>query len=227
MATTVLPSTDLGRLWTPPGVYAPQADTFLLARALQAEAVGPGLDVLDLCTGSGALAVLAARLGARVSAIDVSWRAVLAARLNAVRAGQRIRVRHGDLSVLRRTEGFDLVVTNPPYVPARADRPPRRGRARAWDAGRDGRYLVDRICDRAPSLLRPHGVLLMVHSGLCGVGATLRRLTAAGLSCSVAERAEVPFGPVLTGRRAWLRGQGLITADEDREELVVVRAERS
>ena len=118
-------------------------------------------------------------------------------------------------------------MTNPPYVPALGTRPPRRGPARAWDAGQDGRYLVDRICARAPSLLRPGGALLMVHSGLCGVDATLRRLAAAGLTCSVTERAQVPFGPVLTERMPWLRAQGLVGADEDTEELVVVRAERS
>ncbi|MDY0815960.1 HemK2/MTQ2 family protein methyltransferase [Kitasatospora purpeofusca] len=227
MTTTVLRPTDLGPVWTLPGVYAPQEDTFLLARALKAEGVAPGTDLLDLCTGSGAIAVLAARMGARVCATDISWRAVLTARLNAARARQRIQVLHGDLSVPGHGRTFDTVVANPPYMPARAALPPRTGRARAWDAGHDGRYLVDRICVRAPSLLKPHGVLLMVHSGLCGTDATLRRLTSAGLSCSVTERIHVPFGPVLTARLPWLRAQGLIGADEDREELVVVRAERS
>jgi release factor glutamine methyltransferase len=227
MTTMALRPADFGRLWTPPGVYAPQADTYLLARALQAEGITAGREVMDVCTGSGALAVLAARMGARVSAVDISWRAVLTARANAARAGQRVQVSRRDLSRPWGGRTFDTVVTNPPYVPARSTRPPRRGSARAWDAGQDGRYLVDRICARAPSLLRPHGVLLMVHSGLCGVEETLRQLTGAGLSCSVTERALVPFGPVLTERLPWLRAQGLIGAHEDREELVVVRAERS
>ncbi|MFF4343031.1 HemK2/MTQ2 family protein methyltransferase [Kitasatospora sp. NPDC001540] len=227
MTTTVPRPVDLGTVWTLPGVYAPQADTFLLARALVTEGVAPGTDVLDLCTGSGALAVLAARMGARVRATDISWRAVLTARLNAARARQRVRVLHGDLSAHEHGRTFDTVVANPPYVPASAALPPRTGRARAWDAGHDGRHLVDRICARAPSLLKPRGVLLMVHSGLCGVDTTLRRLTDAGLSCAVTERTYIPFGPVLTGRLPWLRAQGLIGPDEDREELVVVRAERS
>lgn len=67
----------------------------------------------------------------------------------------------------------------------------------------------------------------MVHSGLCGVDTTLRLLTDAGLTCSVTERAYVPFGPVLTRRLPWLRAEGLVSVHEDREELVVVRAERS
>lgn len=226
MTTAVRPA-GLGDLWTLPGVYAPQADTFLLARALSREGVAPGMDVLDVCTGSGALAVMAARMGARVSATDISRRAVLTARLNAARAGQRVEVRHGDLSVPWRGRTFDIVVSNPPYVPARSMRPPPRGRTRAWDAGHDGRHVLDRICSRAPSLLRPHGVLLIVHSGLCGAETTLRMLADAGLTCSVTERAYVPFGPVLSGRLPWLRARGLVGAHEDKEELVVVRAERS
>ncbi|MFF6993102.1 HemK2/MTQ2 family protein methyltransferase [Streptomyces sp. NPDC010273] len=208
-------------------MYAPQADTRLLARALHAERITAGMDVLDVCTGSGALAVLASRLGARVSATDISWRAVMTARLNAARAGQRVQVRHGDLSMPWFGRTFDLVTSNPPYVPARDARPPTWGRSRAWDAGRDGRHVVDRICSHASALLRPRGVLLMVHSSLCDAGATLTRLEDAGLRASVTERARVPFGPVLTERLPWLRAQGLIGAEQDWEELVVIRAERS
>jgi release factor glutamine methyltransferase len=138
-----------------------------------------------------------------------------------------VQVRRGDLSAPWSGRTFDSLVSTPPYVPARGTRPPLWGRARAWDAGRDGRHVVDRICAHAPSLLRPHGVLLMVHSGLCGADTTLRQLTAAGLTCSVTDRAYVPFGRVLTGRLPWLRDQGLIGAHEDKEELVVIRAERS
>ncbi|SHM80829.1 HemK2/MTQ2 family protein methyltransferase [Actinacidiphila paucisporea] len=227
MTTAAVRPADLGFLWTLPGVYAPQEDTRLLARALLAEGVTAGMDVLDVCTGSGALAVLAARMGARVSATDISRRAVLTAQLNAARARQRVQVRRGDLSAPWGGRTFDVVVSNPPYVPARGRRPPLWGRARAWDAGRDGRHVVDRICAHAPRLLRPHGVLLMVHSGLCGTDTTLRQLTAAGLTCSVTDRAYVPFGRVLTQRLPWLRAQGLIGPHEDKEELVVIRAERS
>jgi release factor glutamine methyltransferase len=227
MTTAAVRSLGLGALWTLPGVYAPQADTRLLAQALRAEGITADMDVLDVCTGSGALAVLAARMGARVSATDISRRAVMTARLNAVRAGQRVQVRRGDLSAPWGGRIFDVVVSNPPYVPARATRPPLWGQARAWDAGRDGRHVVDRICEYAPSLLRPHGVLLMVHSGLCDADTTVRQLTVAGLTCSVTDRAYVPFGRVLTQRLPWLRAQGLIGAGEDKEELVIIRAERS
>ncbi|MFE7627839.1 HemK2/MTQ2 family protein methyltransferase [Streptomyces sp. NPDC057509] len=228
MTTAVAPPVDLGRLWTLPGVYAPQADTHLLARALHAEDLTADMDVLDVCTGSGALALLAARSGAGVFAVDISRRAVMTARINAARAGHRVRVLRGDLTGPVAAQRFDLVMSNPPYVPAPGARRFRsHGPEVAWDAGLCGRQALDRICDHAPGLLRPNGVLLLVHSGLCGVEETRDRLTANGLRCTVTARAAVPFGPVMTRRLPWLRAQGLIGAGEDTEELVVVRAERS
>lgn len=213
--------------WTPPGVYTPQWDTGLLARALCRETVGSTTEVLDLGTGSGALAVQAARLGARVTAVDISRLAVLTARVNTLLAGRRVRVRRGDLADAVPGRSYDLVVSNPPYVPSPAVGLPRRGRARAWEAGGDGRAFVDRICAAAPTMLRPGGVLLIVHSGLCDSGATLRHLADGGLRASITERALVPYGPVLRSRRRWLLREGLADGDENREELVVIRAEHA
>ncbi|WP_367318963.1 HemK2/MTQ2 family protein methyltransferase [Streptomyces sp. HUAS ZL42] len=225
-AETLVPAPP-APLLTPPGVYIPQWDTELLTRALYREEISPSTAVLDLGTGSGAIALQAARLGARVTAVDISWLAVLTTRVNALLAGHRIRVRHGDLTTAVAGDSYDLVVSNPPYVPAPAARLPHRGRARAWDAGRDGRTFVDRICDAAPRLLRSHGALLIVHSGLCGTGATLRRLADAGLRAEVVDRAVVPYGPVLRSRQSWLVRVGLADEGESREELVVIRAEQS
>lgn len=108
-----------------PGVYRPQADTRLLAEALTREDFGSRRDVLEIGTGTGALALHAAGRGARVTAVDVAWPAVVTARLNALRRRVPLRVLHGDFAA--RTEGrrYDLVVANPPYVPAPATRPPR------------------------------------------------------------------------------------------------------
>ncbi|RMI45415.1 HemK2/MTQ2 family protein methyltransferase [Streptomyces triticirhizae] len=216
----------LGRVVVVPGVYAPQSDTLMLASALRREGLVPGMDVLEVCAGSGALAVLAARLGATATAVDVGRRAVLSARINALLARRRVTVRRGDLFAAVPDRSYDVVFCNPPYVPAPGESPPRRGAARAWDAGRDGRAVVDRICAEAPGRLRPHGVLLMVHSGLCAAEETLLRLERAGLRAEVVDRARIPFGPVLRGRLPWLRRHGLVQPGEDTEELVVIRGEK-
>ncbi|MGZ3119274.1 HemK2/MTQ2 family protein methyltransferase [Streptomyces sp. H62] len=208
-----------------PGVYAPQEDTALLAGALSDESLPPAASVLDVGTGTGALALTAARRGARVTAVDVSWRAVCAARVNAARAGLRIRVRHGNLFTPVRGETFDLVLANPPYVPAPGGGRRPRGAARAWDAGHDGRLVLNRICREAPALLRPGGVLLLVQSALSDPERTVTQLREAGLKAAVTRRQRIAFGPVVRGRERWLRQRGLLSLAEKEEELVVVRAE--
>ncbi|MGW0641866.1 HemK2/MTQ2 family protein methyltransferase [Streptomyces sp. S063] len=215
-----------GRIVRLPGVYRPQTDTLLLAHAMRREGIGPGTDLLDLCTGSGALALHAARLGARVTAVDISRRAVASARLNTALARLPVTVRRGDL--LRALPGrtFDTVVSNPPYVPAPGLSVPRHGPGRSWDAGPDGRVILDRICDDAFAVLRPGGLLLLVQSGLSRPEETVGRLSAAGLDVSVTDRVTIPFGPVTRRRAAWLRDRGLLRDRLDREELVVIRGRK-
>ncbi|MFF2409525.1 50S ribosomal protein L11 methyltransferase [Streptomyces sp. NPDC058092] len=85
----------------PPGVYAPQEDTAMLVSALRLEHLSPGAEVLDVGTGTGAVAIAAARYGAaRATAIDTSAAAVLPTRLNALLSGHAgvIRVSRGDLT---------------------------------------------------------------------------------------------------------------------------------
>ncbi|RPF43853.1 release factor glutamine methyltransferase [Streptomyces sp. Ag109_G2-6] len=224
-ALTHLDAVPLQRLIALPGVYRPQADTLLLADALAREPLSPGAQVVEIGTGTGALALRAAARGAHVTAVDVAWPAVLAARLNGWRRRLRLRVLHGDFADRTRGHRFDLILANPPYVPGPDSRLPTSGAGRAWEAGREGRAVIDRICTAAPALLRPGGVLLMVHSGMCGVQKTLALLAGQGLSARVTERARIPWGPVLRSRAAWLRQAGLAAEGEDQEELVVVRAQ--
>ncbi|MFJ8159916.1 HemK2/MTQ2 family protein methyltransferase [Streptomyces sp. NPDC096136] len=213
------------RLIALPGVYRPQADTLLLADALARESLRPGARVIEIGTGTGALALKAAARGAEVTAVDVAWPAVLAARLNGWRQRLELRILHGDFATRTRGQRFDLALANPPYVPCPDARLPARGSRRAWDAGTDGRAVIDRICAAAPALLRPGGVLLMVHSGMCGAQKTLRLLSRHGMSAQVTQRDSVPWGPVLRSRRAWLQEQGLADDGDEREELVIVRAQ--
>jgi len=211
-------------LLRPPGVYRPQGDTRLLANALRFAGVRPGGTVLDIGCGTGALSVLAAAVSPRsVTAVDVSRRAVWAARFNTAVRGQRVTVLHGDALSLDGT--FDLVLANPPYVPGVAA-VPTRGRTRAWDAGTDGRAVLDRLCAVAPQLLAPGGVLLTVHSVLCDVDRTLRQLRGGGLKAAVVARASEPFGPVMRGRATLLRERGVLGRGQHSEELVVVRGDR-
>ena len=199
----------------------------MLAQALGEQELAPDARVLDLCTGSGALAVAAAQAGAgEVTAVDVSRRAVWAARINAWRNGVHVRARRGDLFAAVAGQRFDVIVSNPPYLPSASDRLPERGPARAWEAGFDGRALLDRICSQAPSHLRPGGFLLLMQSSVCGVEATEHSLLAAGLVVEVLARQAGPLGPLLSARAPLLARRGLLPGGLRQEELVVVRATR-
>jgi ribosomal protein L3 glutamine methyltransferase len=124
--------------------------------------------VLDLCTGSGCLAILAALTfpRARVDAVDLSAGALALARRNVAthRLGNRVTLHRGDLFQPLARQRYDLILTNPPYVDARgmAKLPPeyRHEPRMALAAGDDGLDLVRRILDEAPRHLRAGGGLL-------------------------------------------------------------------
>ncbi len=175
------------------------------------------------------LAIAAAQTGcSTVVAVDVSRRAVIAARLNGALNGAKVRSRRGDLYQPVAEERFDLIVSNPPYVPTPGrGELPRRGLSRAWEGGADGRALVDRICHGAAAHLRPDGVMLLVHSAVCGERATLDQLTVQGLQAEVALRHRGPLGPILRARAEWLRSRGLLPTSRghEDEEMLVIRAQ--
>lgn len=215
------------RLLPLPGVFRPPSDAWMLAASIDAEPLPPAASVLDLCTGSGVLAIHAARRGAgRVVAVDVSRRAVFAATANARLNGVRVTARRGDLFDPVAGERFDLITSNPPYLPSPDPALPDRGLARATEAGPRGRAFIDRICDGAAAHLRPGGRVLIVHSSLCAEDETVARLAASGLDATVAARHPGPLGPVLSARAEWLRQQGLL-GSEAREEIVIVRGCRA
>ncbi|GAA4947479.1 methyltransferase [Streptomonospora halophila] len=183
-----------------------------------------GRSVLDVGSGTGALGIETFRAGAAsLTAIDLSRRSVLASWLNSRLRGIPATVLRGDLFAPVAPRRFDLVLANPPYVPA--DGPPLRHRmARCWDAGPDGRLLLDRICAGASSVISDDGALLLVQSELADEQATLDRLAVAGLVAEVLARARIPFGPVLRARAPALRARGLLGPDQEEEELVVIEA---
>jgi release factor glutamine methyltransferase len=183
--------------------------------------------VLDVFTGSGALAVAAALEGAkRVTAVDVSRRAVLNARLNAMLNGVRLRLLRGDLFAPVRGQRYDLILANPPYLPSLDDELPRDGAARAWEGGVDGRLLVDRLCEEAATHLTEGGSVLIVHSSLTGEEATLRALRDSGLDPEVVARRRGPLGPIASARAELLEGRGLLEAGVREEEILVIHGRR-
>jgi ribosomal protein L3 glutamine methyltransferase len=124
--------------------------------------------VLDLCTGSGCLAILAAGVfpNASVDAVDISTEALAVARENVDEAGlaDRVRVLQGDLFAPVERRRYDLIISNPPYVDAEAmtSLPPeyRHEPEIALAGGPDGLAVVRRILKETPKHLTDKGGLL-------------------------------------------------------------------
>src|SRR3954447_17538939 len=196
----------------------------MLAEARREATLPPRASVLELCTGSGAVAIAAALRGAReVTTVDVSRRSVLATRLNARLNGVRVRARRGDLFAAVGRARFDAIVSNPPYVPAADGELPRSWPERGWAAGPHGRAILDRIIAEAPGHLRPGGFVLLVHSSICGIERTLEGLRAGGLEADVVARRRGPLGPLMSARVHLLHERGLLRPGAREEEVVVVR----
>ena len=134
--------------------------------------------VLDMCAGSACLAVLAARAFpfAKIDAADISAASLAVAERNRQLHGlqHRIELVRSDLFTGLRGRRYDLILTNPPYVPQAAMRRlPREYRYEpglALGAGEDGMDLVARILEAVPGHLRPGGALV------CEIGDNRRSL---------------------------------------------------
>ena len=222
--------TDLDIPAVAEGVYSPREDSQLLVDVMEKTGLARRNRVADLCTGSGVVAVAAYEQGAaEVTAFDICPRAVHCARRNAVAAGFDVAVHLGSWARAVEFGPFDLVVCNPPYVPhdpSVVRLPPHIGPARAWDAGSDGRLVLDPLCAAAPDLLADGGSLLLVQSEFAGPHQTLAALAGAGLDAEVIAWQWVPFGPVLSSRAQWLEDTGRLEPGRREEELLIIRADK-
>jgi release factor glutamine methyltransferase len=172
-----------------PSVLVPRPDTetvIEVARAQRADRGAP-CRVLDLCTGSGAIALAIAKElpAANVIATELSPAAAAIARTNVElnKLADRVEIRDGDLWAPVAGERFDLIVSNPPYIPsaviATLSAEVRREPVMALDGGVDGLAFYDRICGAARDYLEPGGALVVEH-GFDQADAVRARFEAAG-----------------------------------------------
>jgi len=153
-----------------PGVFVPRPETESLLEWAYAQELPPAPTIVDLCTGSGALAVAIAAMlpRARVIAVDDDPTALDYARRNA--AGTGIELVAGDVTdpgLLSALDGeVHLVVANPPYVPDGAVLEPEVAQhdpAHALYGGADGMAVIVPIVRRAVRWLAPGGLLAVEH----------------------------------------------------------------
>jgi release factor glutamine methyltransferase len=206
------------RLVTPPGVFAPRSDARVLLDAAIPRIRG---DVLDLCAGSGVLSLSAVPHATRVVGVDVSRTAVAAIRMSALLNRRHVDVRRGDLFQPVGTRRFDIILSNPPYIPTPPDAAAVLG-ARAWDGGPRGRDILDRICVDAAGHLRNGGEILIVQSVIADSDRTMTLLRRQGLDASIIAEHRGPYGAIVRSRLPYLEGQGLLSDRRELERVVVI-----
>ena len=192
-----------------PGVFIPRPETeslleWALAQTLPAQPV-----IVDLCTGSGALAIALAteRPDATVIAVDDDPRALDYARHNA--SATQVQLIHADVTdpqLLGELAGtVDLVVANPPYIPADAELEPEVARhdpPHALFGGHDGMAVIGPVVGRAAQWLRPGGLLAVEHDDTTAA-ATVDTLRATGAFDDITAHRDLTGRPrFVTARRS-------------------------
>jgi HemK-related putative methylase len=168
-------------------VYLPSFTTRLIAENLPDL---NGLDVLDLGTGSGILAIVASKLGARkIIATDISRRALANASINLkINDIENVELRYGSLYQPVEGETFNVIISNPPMTPSIQPFP-----RYTW-GGVDGRIMLDKIILDAPKHLREKGRLIIPTISLIGIGKTWMLLNQMGFKVNVLGYGWRPFG---------------------------------
>lgn len=192
------------RIETHPDVYEPAEDTWLLARSIP---VRPGTRVLEVGTGSGAVAIHCARRGADVVATDLSPAALRLASKNARRNGVRIQFLQADLLQGLRASAFDVVAFNPPYLPTESGERVPGPLNLAFDGGISGRDTLQRFLRGLRIGART--VVLAAVSSLQDRAAVENLFEASGLDAEAVADERFPFEAVTIFSLRATRGRGI------------------
>jgi release factor glutamine methyltransferase len=173
-------------------VYEPAEDSFLAADNLN---IKENDDVLDVGTGCGILAIVAARNARKAVATDVNPHAVTCAKRNAEinSLAHKVDVRRGALfQPVRRNEKFNLIIFNAPYLPSDPDED-KSWLGKSWAGGPTGRQLIDKFIQEAPKRLKRNGRILLVQSTLADIDETVKKLREEGLHPEIIAQKKAAF----------------------------------
>jgi len=204
-------------------VYEPAEDTFLVADSLS-QIVKEGDTLLDVGTGCGILAIIAATKAKKVIATDVNPYAVKCVKLNAKinKVASKIEVLRGDLfQPIRKTEKFDVIVFNAPYLLSSSSER-RTWIGQSWAGGPTGRQLIDRFIIEAPCYLKRKGKILLVQSSLANIDETLENFRKVGLVAKVITEAKVAFETIVVIQASHLFKRHIKNSQGEKHEVFSV-----
>jgi len=173
-------------------VYESAEDSFLFAENVN---IREGSTAIDVGTGCGLLAVIAARRASLVIGVDINPYAIRCAienaKLNHVES-KTFFLQTDLFAAIKRGSKFDFIFFNAPYLPVV---PTQRSSwlERAWVGGGSGRQVIDRFILESPDYLKRGGIILMMQSTLSNVDETLREFERQGLRARVVAKRDLAF----------------------------------
>lgn len=177
-------------------VYETAEDSFLIAEKI---VVTENDTVLDVGTGCGILAILAAKIAKHVVAVDINPYAIKCARKNAKACGvvAKIDFVEGDLfNPLKNTDLFSLILFNSPYLPSEPGEE-TTWIGKAWAGGPNGRKVINQFIIDCPNWLAEEGKILLVQSSLSNPEQTIKMFSEMNFKAKVVSEIKFPFESII------------------------------
>jgi release factor glutamine methyltransferase len=142
--------------------------------------------ILEIGTGTGIIAIIAAKRASKVIATDINPHAIDCAVKNIItNKTYNVELRKGNLFEPVEGEKFDLILFNTPYLPSSTDEKSDDELDAAWNGGLDGREVIDRFLEEVTDYLNPDGKVQMVQSSLSDNKKTLKKFEDLGFKASI------------------------------------------
>jgi release factor glutamine methyltransferase len=183
-------------------VYDPAEDSYLIAENLE---VSKRDLVLDVGTGCGILAILAAKKAKHVLAIDINPQAIKCAIKNAqINCLNNIDFIVGDMfKSIKLGELFSLILFNAPYLPCMSDEE-KTWIGKSWAGGLNGREIIDQFINKASKFLTSRGKIFLVQSSLSDLNKTQKMFVDKNLCTKIVSSIKFPFESIILVKAEFL-----------------------
>ena len=176
-------------------VYIPSDDTFLLAENLE---IKEGMSVLEIGTGSGLVSMYASLLTDDVTATDINFNALELAEKNfKLNNIDTVKLEFGDMFEPVKDKKFDVILFNTPYLPTDSDDVIDDDLNYAFDAGLNGRKVIERFINEVSNHLNDKGIVQMIQSSLSDNDRTLDMFDRNGFVAEIAESEKFFFEEIV------------------------------